>query len=101
MDSLVNEVIVRDTRTIDLVGTPQRNLREAIRLALGVVKRDEVPTVFTDADLQPFHSHETHPSWAGGTELIDVRAAETTASPERVFAAVTSLGGTTGWHSGE
>jgi len=101
VDSLVNEVVVRDTRTIDLLGPPERTLREAIRLALGVVQRDEVPTAFTDADLQPFRAYETDPEWAGGTELTDVRTRSTTASPARVFAAVTALGGDTGWHSGE
>ena len=101
VDSLVNEVVVRDTRTVDLLGPPERTLREAIRLALGVVRRDEVPTAFTDADLQPFRSYETDPAWAGGTELIDVRIQETTASPSRVFDSVTALGGDTGWHNGE
>lgn len=101
VDSLVNEVIVRDTKTIDELGAPKRSLREAINLALGSTVRNEVPTAYTDADLRPFRSYETDPSWAGGTEVVDVRVANSSTSPERLFAAVSSLGGTKGWHRGE
>ena len=99
--SLVNEVVVRDTRTIEALGPPKRTLREAIRLALGRTRSGDVPTSFTAADLQPFRAYETDPSWAGGTELTDERTATTDASVEQVFAALCSLGGDTGWHSGE
>ena len=101
VDSLVNEVVVRDSRTLDDFGPPKRSLREAIRLALGVTSRHEVPTSFTSADLQPFRTYATDPAWSGGTVLHDVRVSDTSSSPEAVFAAVTSLGGEKGWHSGE
>lgn len=101
VDSLVNEVIVQDRRTIDELGAPKRTLREAIRLALGVTSRDEVPTTFTSADLQPFRTYATDPSWSGGTVLHDVRVQHTSASAEALYAAVTSLGGEKGWHRGE
>jgi uncharacterized protein YbjT (DUF2867 family) len=101
VDSLVNEVIVRDARTREVLGPPERTLREAIRLALGRTREGEVPTAFTAADLQPFRPYETDAAWAGGTELVDERVAETTASLERTFAAVAALGGSTGWHAGE
>lgn len=101
VESLVNEVIVRDDRAVTLLGPPQRNLREAIRLALGRTTAHEVPTSFTDADLQAFRPYQTDPSWAGGTELTDVRVATTSAAPERVFAALCTLGGDHGWHRGE
>lgn len=98
--SLVNEVIVRDSRAVDALGAPERSLRDAIRLALGVIKHVGAPTAFTNADLQPFRAYETDPAWTGGTELSDVRTTHTTASAERVFAAVSSIGGTKGWHAG-
>ena len=101
VDSLVNEVVVRDTRTLELLGAPQRPLREAIRLALGRTSRRDVPTSFTDADLQPFRAYATDPSWAGGTELVDERHRDTTASAHDVFAAVCAVGGEKGWYSGE
>lgn len=99
--SLVNEVVVQDTRTIEALGSPKRTLREAIHLALGRTRSGDVPTSFTAADFQPFRAYETDPSWAGGTELVDVRTATSDASAEKVFAAICSLGGDTGWHSGE
>jgi len=101
VDSLVNEVIVRDQRTLETLGAPRRSLREAIRLALGVTERHEVPTSFTSADLQPFRTYATDPSWSGGTVLRDVRVEHATTSVGAAFAAVTSLGGEKGWHRSE
>jgi uncharacterized protein YbjT (DUF2867 family) len=101
VDSLVNEVVVRDDRTLKALGPPVCTLREAIRLALGSTRSGEVPTAFTTADLQPFRPYETDPTWAGGTELVDERVATTSATPEALFTALSSLGGSKGWHSGE
>ena len=101
VDSLVNEVVVRDGRSIEVWGAPKRTLREAIRLALGRTNRREVPTSFSDAELQPFRAYATDPAWAGGTELSDERTRATTASIESVFAAVCAVGGEKGWYSGE
>jgi hypothetical protein len=101
VDSLVNEVVVRSNKTVDAFGPAKRTLREAINLALGVTARGEVPTTFSDAELQPFRSYETDPSWAGGTEVADVRTTHSTAMPQALYEAVTSLGGSKGWHSGE
>ena len=101
VDSLVNEVVVRDTRTRELLGAPERSLREAISLALGRTSRHDVPTSFTDADLQPFRAYATDPSWAGGTELVDERHRRSRASAHDLFSALCAVGGETGWYSGE
>lgn len=101
VDSLVNEVVVRDDTAVRLLGPPERGLADAIHLALGVANSDTAPTRFTDADLQPFRALGTDPAWAGGTELRDERVVTTHASPEAVFRAVTALGGNKGWYSGE
>lgn len=101
VESLVNEVIVRDTATLDTFGPPQRSVREAINLALGRTKSNVVPTSFSDADLRPFKAYATDPAWAGGTELTDTRVRRISASPERVFDAISSLGGAKGWHSSQ
>ena len=101
VDSLVNEVVVTDDRARRILGEATCPLRDAIRLALGHTKSGEVPTTFADADLQPFRSYATDPTWAGGTELRDERVATTRASSEAVFAAISALGGETGWHAGE
>ena len=101
VDSLVNEVVVGDTRASDTFGPPRTSLREAIRLALGRTHRGEIPTTFTDADLAPFRAYVTDPHWAGGTALLDLRRRTTTASPEAVFRALSALGGDTGWYAGD
>ncbi len=101
VDSLMNEVVVHDQRAVELYGPPKRTLHEAIGLALGVISRNEVPTWFTSADLQPFRKYQTDPEWSGGTELRDVRVRIANASVEDVFSAITSLGGEKGWHRGE
>lgn len=54
-----------------LAAGPVGELREAIRLALGRSSRGEVPTSFSDADLQPFRAYATDPACAGGTEPCD------------------------------
>jgi hypothetical protein len=101
VDSLVNEVIVRDLRAVETFGPPQRSLRDAIELALGRTSEGNVPTSFSDADLQIFRAYATDPKWAGGTVLTDVRDVHTSASTESVYAAISALGGAKGWHRGE
>jgi len=101
VESLVNEVVVHGTATVDTLGAPKRTVREAISLALGRTTSNQVPTSFTDADLRPFKAYSTDPQWSGGTELHDERVRQTPASIEAAFAAVTSLGGEKGWHRGE
>ncbi len=101
VDSLVNEVVVRDPTTVALFGAPRRSLRDAIALALGVTHRDEVPTAFTDADLQLFRPYATDPAWAGGTELTDVRVIETSAPAEACYRTICAIGGEQGWYRGE
>jgi uncharacterized protein YbjT (DUF2867 family) len=101
VDSLVNEVTVQGGRTLEVLGAPRRSLREAIALALGRTRAGEVPTAFTAAELRPFRPYETDPAWAGGTELADERVVESSATPEELFAALSTLGGSKGWHAGE
>jgi len=101
VDSLVNEVIVRSSKTIDTFGPPQRSLEEAIALAVGRTAEANVPTTFSDADQQPFRRYATDPTWAGGTELRDEKSRSSSASASELFAAVCALGGDRGWHRGE
>jgi hypothetical protein len=85
IESLANEVIVHDDKATNAFGAPQRTLREAIHLALGRSQSNNIPTRFSDADLQVFRAYVTDPRWAGGTELTDVRERDSTASPQEVY----------------
>ena len=100
IESLVNEVIVHDDKVVKAFGAPQRSLREAIHLALGRSQSNDVPTTFSDADLQVFRPYATDPRWAGGTELSDLRQRDSQASPQTLYDTVSRIGGTKGWYSG-
>jgi uncharacterized protein YbjT (DUF2867 family) len=105
VDSLVNEVVVRDDRVHDLV--PRENLpfRDAVRLALERIQDLEVATTWASAEHRA-RSHRTSgpedprpedPEWAGGTVYSDTRTARSRATPEQLFRTVCSLGGERGY----
>jgi uncharacterized protein YbjT (DUF2867 family) len=88
-----NPVVCRDDEAARLM--PQRLLgvRAAIRVALDQVAHHEVETGWFDAGRIP-----GDPDWAGGTVFTDRREVEVAASPDDVFAAVSRIGGETGWY---
>ncbi len=92
-EGLRNPVVCRDDEAARLM--PQRLLgvREAIRVALEQVAHREVETGWFDAGPIP-----GDPDWAGGTVFTDRREVEVAASPADVFAAVSRIGGETGWY---
>ena len=100
IESLVNEVVVHDDKAVKAFGPPRRTLREAIHLALGRSQSNDVPTTFSDADLEVFRAYATDPRWAGGTELFDVRERDSHASPLAVYDTISKIGGAKGWYSG-
>jgi len=106
VDSLVNEVIVTDDAARQLVPFEPTTFDDAVRLALRRIQDLDVETTWASADgvnHVPYDRAATpspeDPSWAGGTILRDVRITNCEASPERLYAAVTSLGGTRGYHT--
>lgn len=101
VESLVNEVIVRDD-TIDLfTSRPAISFRRSIELALRRIETLQVNTRWSDALLPgttPADPLPSDPDWAGGTAFIDCQTATTTeATPAQVFAAVEGTGGARGW----
>ncbi len=101
VESLVNEVVVDDDRTLSTFGLRTMGLDEAIRRAMAAVERENVPTTWSNADLMPFAPAATDPAWSGGKLLSDVRRATTSAPPGAVFATIAAIGGKRGWYSGE
>jgi uncharacterized protein YbjT (DUF2867 family) len=76
--------------------------RESLQGALQRVRDVDVETSWSDAEVggrNPADPYPGDPDWAGGTLLSDIRTAHTTAPPDSVFAAVTSVGGERGWPS--
>ena len=100
IDSLVNEVVVRDDRIRRLVPFDPLPLDQAIRLALQRIQDLEVASTWASAGRAGAAAPlPQDPGWAGGTVLSDVRRVRTTATPAQLFATVTAIGGASGWYS--
>jgi uncharacterized protein YbjT (DUF2867 family) len=95
INSLVNEVVVRD-RTIDRI-LPHRPIgcRDAIELALRRV--GELGVTAGGDGRTAADSVATDPDWAGATVLTDVKVVETSAAPAALYREVCALGGERGW----
>lgn len=91
-EGLRNRVVCRNDDAIRLMLHECLTIRLAIDAALVKVKTGDVETSWSDAGVMP-----GDPSWAGGTVFVDQRVAKTEASLEAVWAAVSSLGGATGY----
>ncbi len=100
VESLVNEVVVSDTRAADTFHVSPISVREALDRALERSKSGEVPSRFNDADQAPFLPAPTDPMWAGGTVLRDCREIDVDEPPAAVFAAICRIGGERGWYGG-
>jgi len=106
VDSLVNEVVVRDDDAVRLVPFERTSFDDAVRLALRRIQDLDVETTWASAggaDRVPYDVAATpnpaDPDWAGGTILRDARTTRCAAPPERLYDAVTSLGGSHGYHT--
>jgi uncharacterized protein YbjT (DUF2867 family) len=92
-EGLRNPVICRGDEAARLM--PQRLLgvRESIRAALDQMAQGTVETGWSDAGPIP-----GDPDWAGGTVFTDRREIEIAASAADAFAALSRIGGDTGWY---
>jgi uncharacterized protein YbjT (DUF2867 family) len=113
VDSLVNEVVVRDARIRELVPHEPLPFRESVRLALKRIQDLEVTTTWAGAghladastptmaarrpSSGPEDPRPEDPAWAGGTVFSDERVARSRATPEALFRTVCSLGGERGY----
>ena len=100
VQSLVNEVIVTQRSACDELGVKPLTLEESITRALDITKGTGAPTTFSDTDLTYFNPNELDPEWAGGTEFADRRSAESSATPDELFAELSTIGGEKGWYGG-
>lgn len=100
VDSLVNEVVVRDDLASRIVDHQPMTYRAALEAALRRVADLDVATSWSDAQLFGDDPAQPMPSdalWAGGTVLEDVQVVDSGASPEALFATVEGIGGDRGW----
>lgn len=104
VESLVNEVVVRDRSIDDVVEHTAMPFRDAIERALERMRELEVATTWAGAELSgrsPADPMPTDPDWSGGVVLTDVKQVHANASPAAVYATVTGIGGTQGWYVAE
>jgi len=104
VDSLVNEVVVRDDALRRLCPGPLLDYRSSVRFALGTLRAGAVTTSWADADLEPTPSAgplPTDPDWSGGSVLRDTRTTTVAAPPEVVHRVACGIGGARGWYAGD
>lgn len=101
VDSLRNEVIVRDDRAEEHFGVAPISFPEAVERALETSVDLRVDTRWSDATTGPARPFEGDPPWSGGTLFIDHQAVETTAEPEDLFWAFSRVGGEVGYYGYE
>ena len=101
VQSLVNEVVVKERSACEEFGIEPLSLEESINRALSVTRGEGAPTKFSDADLIHFEPNELDPDWAGGTVFSDRQESTSTASAEAVFTELSTIGGDKGWYGGQ
>jgi uncharacterized protein YbjT (DUF2867 family) len=102
VDSLINEVVVRDRPATDVLPHDCLSFRQAVRYALRRVENLDVATTWASAQFAgttPADPLPTDPDWSGGTLLADEQEVHTPADPADVFAVVEGMGGKRGWYS--
>ncbi|WP_203839942.1 SDR family oxidoreductase [Winogradskya humida] len=100
--SLIHEAITHEHDIAEYV--PDEGLLgidEAVRVALGKIRDDEVETRWSnasgrDAAAEPLPSD---PSWTGGTIYKDERCTEVNAPVEALWRVIEGVGGENGWYS--
>ena len=98
VDSLKNEVIVRNDGAFERFHHVALTYRESVRLALENTTHFAVETRWTDAANRPASPLPTDPDWAGGSRFEDRRVVETDASAEDVYWGFSRVGGDFGYY---
>lgn len=97
--SLLYDVVVEGPAPPGFEPEDLMSYRKALERALIRVSHDEVETRWSDAVTQPAAPMPGDPTWAGAKMLSDLQVAESSASPDDLFWAVTRIGGDTGYYS--
>ena len=100
IDSMIHATVVRDDAALKAFSIRPRGLREAIALALRNEDLDYRGTRWSDAMSAGGEPRD----WGGvrfGNRLVDSRVTHVDVPPERAFAPIQHIGGTTGWYYGE
>ena len=99
VQSLRNEVIVRDRPISDVIEHEPLGFEESVRRALDRIQSSHVPTRWSPEDWAPAQPLPSDPEYASGTVLSDVRRMDSCAAAEDLFWAFARVGGATGYYS--
>lgn len=105
VDSLVNEVVVDPTQSVNhFIPAPAEgvlNFSTAVEYALNRVRNQDVQTRWSSASTPgaPSAPLPTDPDWSGGTLYVDLRERSTTADPEDLWKIIEGIGGSNGYYS--
>lgn len=99
IDSLEHEVVVIDDTAQTLFDHRPIGYRHAVTLALARIQNSEVVTRWSDAGYSPADAIPGDPDWAGGTVFSEKRTAESTATTDDLYWAVSRIGGDVGYYA--
>lgn len=101
IESVRNNVVVREHDLEALLPFPLCPFDEAVRLALERIRHAEVATRWSEAEWPgaPSAPMPTDPEWSGGTAYRDDRSLAVAAPPAAVWRVVEGVGGERGWYS--
>ena len=99
VQSLRNEVIVKDRPISDIIQLETLSFESSVRRALDRVQSSQVPTRWSPEDWAPAQPLPSDPEYATGTILSDVRRMDSCAKAEDLFWAFARVGGATGYYS--
>lgn len=99
VESLRNEVVVRNRAITELFPHRAISYRDAVRRAIAGTRSLAVDTRWSDAAATPARPLPTDPRWAGGTLLVDRKELATSASVDELYWAFSRVGGDVGYYS--
>ncbi len=94
VEGLRNDVVTKDNRAREWINAPQISYKEAVRLALEKIKRNEIESSWTDANT----SKSGLIGEPTGEYFEDKRILFCRAKPEVVYRAIERIGGGHGWY---
>lgn len=101
-EGLTSDAVCTENRIRSIIPQKLLTCREAIRLALDLIRQDKVDSCWMDAGklLEPEWAHCGDAEWAGGTIMRCGYRVRLQATVDEAWQSVSRIGGKTGWYYG-